>query len=220
MLNDHARRVLDPGDQVRPDRPRHRGAGPAQPGRGLGRPAQRRRSRGCSAEHVRGQPVRRRRGPRQAGRAGGRHRPRPRRPGRPCTCPGLVGSGVLWLRACREAENLYDSSDWIDAGGRDRCRQAGPGRAPCTSGGTRPRRSTCWTRRRPPQDWLTKAAPRAARRRGDAGDPARRRAHRQADARAGHRAAGGADRPRGGKPRAAEKLRVAITLNRKRRRPT
>ncbi|MBV9207491.1 MAG: GAF domain-containing protein [Actinobacteria bacterium] len=27
--------------------------------------------------------------------------------------PGLVGSGVLWLRACREAEALYDNSDWF-----------------------------------------------------------------------------------------------------------
>ena len=27
--------------------------------------------------------------------------------------PGLVGSGVLWLRASREAETLYDSSDWM-----------------------------------------------------------------------------------------------------------
>jgi len=27
--------------------------------------------------------------------------------------PGLVGSGVLWLRACREAETLYDSCDWM-----------------------------------------------------------------------------------------------------------
>jgi transcriptional regulator of aromatic amino acid metabolism len=27
--------------------------------------------------------------------------------------PGLVGSGVLWLRACREAETLYDSADWM-----------------------------------------------------------------------------------------------------------
>ena len=27
--------------------------------------------------------------------------------------PGLVGSGVLWLRACREAETLYDSPDWM-----------------------------------------------------------------------------------------------------------
>ncbi len=27
--------------------------------------------------------------------------------------PGLVGGGVLWLRACREAEALYDSSEWF-----------------------------------------------------------------------------------------------------------
>ena len=27
--------------------------------------------------------------------------------------PGLVGSGVLWLRACREVEALYHSNDWL-----------------------------------------------------------------------------------------------------------
>src|SRR5581483_6779291 len=27
--------------------------------------------------------------------------------------PGLVGSGVLWLRACREAEALYDAAEWM-----------------------------------------------------------------------------------------------------------
>src|SRR5260370_13348014 len=27
--------------------------------------------------------------------------------------PGVVGSGVLWLRACREAETLYDAADWM-----------------------------------------------------------------------------------------------------------
>ena len=27
--------------------------------------------------------------------------------------PGLVGSGVLWLRACREVETLYDAADWM-----------------------------------------------------------------------------------------------------------
>jgi transcriptional regulator of acetoin/glycerol metabolism len=27
--------------------------------------------------------------------------------------PGLVGSGVLWHRACREVETLYESSDWM-----------------------------------------------------------------------------------------------------------
>jgi sigma-54 dependent transcriptional regulator, acetoin dehydrogenase operon transcriptional activator AcoR len=27
--------------------------------------------------------------------------------------PGLVGSGVIWLRACREAEALYHTADWF-----------------------------------------------------------------------------------------------------------
>jgi transcriptional regulator of acetoin/glycerol metabolism len=27
--------------------------------------------------------------------------------------PGLVGGGVLWLRACRQAEALYDSAEWL-----------------------------------------------------------------------------------------------------------
>jgi hypothetical protein len=27
--------------------------------------------------------------------------------------PGLVGTGVLWLRACRDAEALYDAGDWF-----------------------------------------------------------------------------------------------------------
>jgi transcriptional regulator of acetoin/glycerol metabolism len=27
--------------------------------------------------------------------------------------PGLVGSGVLWLRACREAEARYDAGEWL-----------------------------------------------------------------------------------------------------------
>jgi sigma-54 dependent transcriptional regulator, acetoin dehydrogenase operon transcriptional activator AcoR len=27
--------------------------------------------------------------------------------------PGLVGSGVLWARACRDAENAYDSGEWL-----------------------------------------------------------------------------------------------------------
>ncbi len=31
--------------------------------------------------------------------------------------PGLVGSGVLWLRACREAEALYDAGDWMTVEG-------------------------------------------------------------------------------------------------------
>jgi sigma-54 dependent transcriptional regulator, acetoin dehydrogenase operon transcriptional activator AcoR len=34
-------------------------------------------------------------------------------PRSPMYLPGLVGSGVLWLRACREAEALYDTADWF-----------------------------------------------------------------------------------------------------------
>jgi transcriptional regulator of acetoin/glycerol metabolism len=33
--------------------------------------------------------------------------------------PGLVGSGVLWLRACREAEALYDPADWFTLEGEN-----------------------------------------------------------------------------------------------------
>jgi len=34
-------------------------------------------------------------------------------PRSPMYLPGLVGGGVLWLRACREAEALYDSAEWL-----------------------------------------------------------------------------------------------------------
>jgi sigma-54 dependent transcriptional regulator, acetoin dehydrogenase operon transcriptional activator AcoR len=34
-------------------------------------------------------------------------------PRSPMYLPGLVGSGVLWLRACRKAEALYDTADWF-----------------------------------------------------------------------------------------------------------
>jgi sigma-54 dependent transcriptional regulator, acetoin dehydrogenase operon transcriptional activator AcoR len=34
-------------------------------------------------------------------------------PRSPMYLPGLVGSAVLWLRACREAEALYDVADWF-----------------------------------------------------------------------------------------------------------
>jgi transcriptional regulator of acetoin/glycerol metabolism len=31
----------------------------------------------------------------------------------PMFLPGLVGSGVLWARACREAESAYNSAEWL-----------------------------------------------------------------------------------------------------------
>src|SRR5262249_24532463 len=69
--------------------------------------------------------------------------------------PGLVGSGVLWLRACREAETLYDASEWLtlEGGGgvgRGRAAWAGcPGPGPGTSGGPRPPPSRWGPRLRP-----------------------------------------------------------------------
>jgi sigma-54 dependent transcriptional regulator, acetoin dehydrogenase operon transcriptional activator AcoR len=112
MLNDHARRLLDPGDQaalighatealvrrasgaVRVDLPsgvvarmscrRIRGDGPFADG----------------VVHVK----------LVSAVAGPAEVPVPRSA---MYLPGLVGSGVLWLRACREAEALYETSDWL-----------------------------------------------------------------------------------------------------------
>ena len=106
--------------------------------------------------------------------------------------PGLVGSGVLWLRACREAEALYDASDWMTLEGESGVGKLALARAvhqrrnPAApfhvidAGGAAP-------------DWLAKTRSRADRRRRDAGHQARRRAQRQAAARAVQRAAGGQD---------------------------
>ena len=104
--------------------------------------------------------------------------------------PGLVGSGVLWLRACREVEALYESSDWMTLEGERGVGKLALARA-------------VHQRRNPAapfhvldaedasQDWLTDDPPRTARGQGHAGHPPRRRAERPADARAGQRAAGG-----------------------------
>ena len=111
MLNDHARRVLDPGDQsalighatealVR----NHPGAVSVDlPSGVIARMFCRRISGdGPFADgvvHVK-----------LAAAAAVPEVPAPRSA---MHLPGLVGSGVLWLRACREAETLYDSSDWM-----------------------------------------------------------------------------------------------------------
>ena len=104
--------------------------------------------------------------------------------------PGLVGSGVLWLRACREAENLYDASDWMTIEGESGVGKLALARA------VHQRRNPAApfhvldaAGRRP---GLAHQGPRrAARRRRPAGDQARGRAERQADAHAGQRAARG-----------------------------
>jgi sigma-54 dependent transcriptional regulator, acetoin dehydrogenase operon transcriptional activator AcoR len=46
--------------------------------------------------------------PRPAATAGGKQGAKA-----PMFLPGLVGSGVLWTRACREAEAAYDSAEWL-----------------------------------------------------------------------------------------------------------
>jgi transcriptional regulator of acetoin/glycerol metabolism len=112
MLNDHARRVLDPGDQsalighatealVR----NHPGAVSVDLPSGVIARMFCRRISGDSrfadgVVHVK----------LLAAAAAVPEAPAPRSA---MHLPGLVGSGVLWLRACREAETLYDSSDWM-----------------------------------------------------------------------------------------------------------
>jgi len=110
MLNDHARRMLDPADQAA--------------------------LIGQATEALASQPagltsvelpsgVQARMSTRRISGRGGfadgvvqvRIRPAPAASGPPAVramyLPGLVGSGVLWLRACREAEAAYDTAEWL-----------------------------------------------------------------------------------------------------------
>jgi transcriptional regulator of acetoin/glycerol metabolism len=114
MLNDHARRVLDPGDQAalighatEALSGRHPGAVSVNlPSGAVARIFSRRLDRdGRFADgvvHVKlSSPV---------AVAGAADVSAPRTA---MYLPGLVGSGVLWLRACREAESLYNASEWL-----------------------------------------------------------------------------------------------------------
>jgi sigma-54 dependent transcriptional regulator, acetoin dehydrogenase operon transcriptional activator AcoR len=111
MLNDHARTLLDPGDQAAlighaTEALTRRTAGALTvnlPSGVVARMSCRPVSDGRVADgvvHVKLVSV----------GLGAADVPAPRSP---MYLPGLVGSGVLWLRACREAENLYDASDWL-----------------------------------------------------------------------------------------------------------
>ncbi len=112
MLNDHARRVLDPGDQsalighaTEALARNHPGAVSVDLPSGVIARMFCRRISGDSpfsdgVVHVK----------LIAAAAAVPEAPAPRTA---MYLPGLVGSGVLWLRACREAETLYDSSDWM-----------------------------------------------------------------------------------------------------------
>ena len=122
--------------------------------------------------------------------------------------PGLVGSGVLWLRACREAETLYDASDWMTIEGESGVGKLALARA-------------VHQRRNPAapfhvldaadadQDWLTKA-------RGELLDGAGLLLIRHVDAlnaRQMHTLASALQEARTAKRH--KELRVAVTLNRK-----
>ena len=122
--------------------------------------------------------------------------------------PGLVGSGVLWLRACREAETLYDASDWMTIEGESGVGKLALARA-------------VHQRRNPAapfhvldaadadQDWLTRA-------RGELLDGAGLLVIRHVDAlnaRQMHTLASALQEARTAKRHT--ELRVAVTLNRK-----
>jgi sigma-54 dependent transcriptional regulator, acetoin dehydrogenase operon transcriptional activator AcoR len=111
MLNDHARTMLDPGDQAAlighatEALARHTvGAAAVDlPSGVVARMSVRRLSDGPVSDgvvHVKLVPA----------VAGAADVPAPRSA---MYLPGLVGSGVLWLRACREAETMYDASEWL-----------------------------------------------------------------------------------------------------------
>src|SRR6516162_231902 len=111
MLNDHARRLLDPGDQAALiGHAMEALSGPASgavtvdlPSGAVARMSCRRIGDGPFGDgvvHVR----------LVSAVGGAADVPAPRSA---MYLPGLVGSGVLWLRACRETEALYDASDWM-----------------------------------------------------------------------------------------------------------
>jgi len=112
MLNDHARRVLDPGDQSALI--------------GLATEALARQSPGAVTVDLPSGVVARMFCRRISGdpafadgvvhvklMAAAVTAPEVPAPRAAMYLPGLVGSGVLWLRACREAEALYDAADWM-----------------------------------------------------------------------------------------------------------
>jgi sigma-54 dependent transcriptional regulator, acetoin dehydrogenase operon transcriptional activator AcoR len=120
--------------------------------------------------------------------------------------PGLVGSGVLWLRACREAEALYDASDWMTLEGESGVGKLALARAvhqrrnPAASFHVVDAEGAC-------QDWLTKT-------RSELLDGTGMLVIRHADAlnaKQMHALSSALQEARAAK----QELRVAITLNRK-----
>jgi len=111
MLNDHARTLLDPGDQAAlighaTEALTRHAAGPVTvdlPSGVVARMSCRRISEGPIADGVVHVKL-------VSAVVGAAAVPAPRSA---MYLPGLVGGGAAWLRACREAEALYDSSDWM-----------------------------------------------------------------------------------------------------------
>jgi transcriptional regulator of acetoin/glycerol metabolism len=111
MLNDHARTLLDPGDQAAlighaTEALTRRVPGAVTvdlPSGVMARMSVRRVNEGRMADGVVHVKL-------VSAAAGAADVPVPRSA---MYLPGLVGSGVLWLRACREAETLYDSGEWL-----------------------------------------------------------------------------------------------------------
>ncbi len=111
MLNDHARTLLDPGDQAAlighaTEALTRRATGAVTvdlPSGVMARMSVRRLNDGPAADGVVHIKL-------ISAALGSTDVPAPRSA---MYLPGLVGSGVLWLRACREAEALYDSGEWL-----------------------------------------------------------------------------------------------------------
>ncbi len=119
MMNDYARRILDPADQAaligraaEVLAGHHAGAVTAELPTGLKarmycRPIDSGTPFSDGIVHV------------KLLEAAARPAAPPGRPGNraPMFLPGLVGTGVLWTRACREAEIAYDSAEWLTVEG-------------------------------------------------------------------------------------------------------
>jgi sigma-54 dependent transcriptional regulator, acetoin dehydrogenase operon transcriptional activator AcoR len=117
MLNDHARRVLDPGDQAALIGQATEVLGAVRPGSGqtasitVGLPSgllARISCRRIGGDTQVADGVVQVKLLKPAVAPAAAPAPRP-----PVHLPGLVGSGVLWLRACRSAEAAYDSREWL-----------------------------------------------------------------------------------------------------------
>ena len=150
----------------------------------------------CRAHLGSSEPARRRRGPREAGRRpAGRRARGAGRAVRRCTCPAWSAAARCGCARAVRSRPLYDSGDWMTLEGEPGVGKLALARAVHQRRNPAAPFHVLDAARRSP-GLAGQGPPRAARRRGHAGDPARRPARPPADARAGQRAAGGAARRR------------------------